>query len=236
MLDLDPLLALLTLRQEEEIRQVFRRKRRPHYEADALIADWFRFSEVAHQHALHSYFSFSTPELLMSPPVRKRRDKQLRQATQAAGTAIDAINVLVEHIGRHSAFDSWFFDFQCWAETAVAHLRSTQKATEHYRLIAQAWPAVAKRRGTPRWLAESYRLEVLAAYFRNQRWRVAQTQTGLFAEVAFVVLGRRSSMNHARLKALANSCLDYEALEAVAPRNVEFAKPPIARKNPHPAT
>jgi hypothetical protein len=80
-------------------------------------------------------------------------------------------------------------------------------------------------------------LEVLVAYFRKQNWPVAQAQTGLFAEVALVVLGKgRSSMNHARLAALAKSSLNYDALEKDAPKDVQFAKPPTKRIRPHVTT
>ncbi len=238
MLDFDPLLRKLTRPQEQAIRQVFKRKRRADTEAHSLIVGWYRLSEVAHQYALGVDAKAWSAAMLVSPPVRRLRDRQLRQAAKAARSAIQSIIELVDLYGKHFRRDNWdhMLEVERWVESVVGWLRSMEKATEDHRVVAQTWPAVAKRRGTPRWLPESCLLQVLAAYFRNQDWPVTQTQTGLFAEVAFVVLGSRSTMNHARLKALAKSRLDYEALEAVAPRDVEFAKPPITRKNPHGAT
>jgi uncharacterized membrane protein YkvA (DUF1232 family) len=61
-------------------------------------------------------------------------------------------------------------------------------ALERHRKAAKTWSVVRYPQGTQKWLPESCLLEVLAAYFRLKGWRLTQTQTGLFAAVAYVVL------------------------------------------------
>ncbi len=228
-MDYDVILAALSPNQEQQIRNLFRVKKRKASEAEALITDWFRLAEVAHHYALQQREPRRYQALLSSSSVRKRRDRQLRQGTRIANATAQGLNKLVTIVGKHERDMNRYAHFEEWANAVAAHLRMTGQALEQKRRDWKTVPVVRPKRGTPRWFCQSCLLEVLVAYFRKQKWTTSATQTGLLGEVALVVC-HGYSMNHKRLTGLAKSQLDYDLLEALAPKDVQFAKPPTLRR------
>jgi len=224
-IDFDVILEELTDDDAEEIRSLFRKKRRPAEDADSLLADWRRISEVAHQYALRKELSLTVPAMLSRPDVRKRRDRQLSQAIRAARDAVHAIRLLFELASKHTDWNH-SLELKAWAKRATKRLHQEHRMLRALRTQASRMETVAAPKGTPRWFAETCILEILAAYFRLKSWPVSTSGDGLFAMVGCIVLpGSRLNLNFHRLKSIAASQLDYEALEQDAPRGVQFANP-----------
>ena len=224
-MDFDVILEALTDDDADEIRRIFRQKRRSVKDADSLLADWRRISEVAHQHALRKHTPVMYAVLLSRPDVQKRRDRQLRHAITAAKDAVRSIRLLLKLASKHTSLEH-SLELKAWSRNAAKRLHQEHRLLRRVRLHALSMDTVAAPKGTPRWFAETCILEVLAAYFRHKSWPITTSRDGLFATVACVVLpGSRMDINFNRLKSMADSKLDYEALERDAPRGVEFANP-----------
>lgn len=224
-LSLDAIPVALTTTQKSAIRNLLARMRLPRSDADALIVGWTGIREVARQHAIRTDISDSSA-YLMSPPVRKRRDRQLKQGAAAADRAITSFRKILEIVGHHcETIGGWdpnrYWAFEAWVDNVISQTVLTKRGIESYRSAVWAAPVILARRGTREWLAETCLLDVLAAYFRRKKWRVSQSQTGMFAETAFILLPSRgtgrSSMNPARLRRLAKSRQDFPDLDAIAP-------------------
>jgi hypothetical protein len=225
-LSLDKIPVALTTTQKSAIRTLFASKCLARSDAEALIVGWRVIRDVAGQHALRNNLLDFTA-YLMSPPVRKRRDRQLGQGVAAADRAIASLRKVLETVGKHSqtidAEDDFkaYCSFEAWIDSVISHLELTKHGIESYRAAAKGAPIVHARRGTREWLAETCLLEVLAAYFRRMKWRVSQSQTGTFAETALILLPNRGtgrfSMNPTRLIRLARSKRDFPDLDAIAP-------------------
>lgn len=223
---IDALLSLLTPAQKATIRSAFRTARLASEAPALLLADWIRITETAHQHALIT--ELHTGGTLVLPEVRRRRDRQLRQATAACDRAVDALNKAADLLAKHS-FAIPFEDLQRQRGLITALLIQLRAAAEHHRLQAAAWPKANRSGNTLRWIPARCMGEVLAAYFRSKHWPVATARAGLFSTVVGSALSLHA-MNDQTLRRLSASKLDYAALEAKAPRDVAPTYPTTDRR------
>lgn len=219
---LDWLLKPLTERQQQDILNLFDDSGLLS-QAEELLACWPRIAEVAHQHALRSYMRITGPAILLSKSVRQRRDRQHRQATAAALAAVANINDLLKVVAKHADSQERWIEFEKWAHSVTARLVFTAEAFEKRRIEVQQWPAAKSARGKVGWLTESALLEVVVAFFRKNGWRVTQTPRGLPVRLFGILLVDRA-MSSARLKRLAHSRVDFDALESTAPRGVKASR------------
>ena len=212
--DLGRLFRRLTPDQCEAIRDAFGQRRQK--DAQRLLDDWRRISEVAHQHALKTHERRQYAAILLNPRTRARRDRQLGNAITAANAAISAIKTLTDLWGRQlpGASQPGLSQWATGLTTALAHQRS---AIERYRTLARKWPQVAGKDGPPTSVATSL-LEVLAAYGRHHRWPVSEASRGLFAKLAEGIINRGNPTFAPRLTAVVASRHDYPRLDADAPR------------------
>ena len=212
--DLRRLFRPLTPNQRVDIQAVFGPRRSD--AAAQVLQDWPRISEVAHQHALKTHERRQFAATLLTPRTRARRDRQLGDAITAANAAISAIKTLADLWGRHVAGESQPGLSQ-WATgltTALAHQRG---AIERYRTLAREWPQVVRKEGPPT-SVDTYWLEVLAAYFRQQGWRISTATHGDFVRLADVAINRGNPTFPPRIKAVVATRHDYALLDAGAPR------------------
>ena len=212
--DLGRLFRPLTPDQCEAFRDAFGQHRQN--DEERLLEDWPRISEVAHQHALKTHERRQFAVTLLTPRTRARRDRQLGDAITAANAAISAIKTLADLWGRHVAGESQPGLSQ-WATgltTALAHQRG---AIERYRTLAREWPQVVRKEGPPT-SVDTYWLEVLAAYFRQQGWRISTATHGDFVRLADVAINRGNPTFPPRIKAVVATRHDYALLDADAPR------------------
>jgi len=211
--DLGRLFRPLAPNQCEAIRDAFGQRRQK--DAQRLLDDWPRISEVAHQHALVGHWRATDNRL--KPRVRQRRDRQLRDAIAAADVAIRAIETVVTVWSRHLTHMDSETRLAQWGTGLIASLTVQRCAIERHRSQAREWPEVAGKDGPPR-SVDTYRLEVLAAYFRHQGWPVTAAARGLFAKLAEGILNRGNPTFAPRLTAVVASRHDYPRLDADAPR------------------
>ena len=210
--DLGRLFRPLTPDQCEAIREAFGQRRQK--DAQRLLDDWPRISEVAHQHALNTHMRATDNRL--KPRVRRRRDGQLRDAIAAADDAIRAIETVVTVWSRHLLHMDSQTRLAQWGTGLIASLTDQRGAIEQYRSQARDWPQVAGKDGPPTSVATSL-LEVLAAYGRHHRWPVTAAARGLFAKLAEGILNRGNPTFAPRLTAVVASRHDYARLDAAAP-------------------
>ena len=211
--DLGRLFRPLTPDQCEAIRDAFGQHRQN--DEERLLEDWPRISEVAHQHALKTHERRQFAVTLLTPRTRARRDRQLGDAITAANAAISAIKTLADRWGRHVAGESQLRLTQ-WATGLITTLTDQRGAIERQRSQAREWPEVAGKDGPPT-SVDTYRLEVLAAYFRHQGWPVTAAAGSVFATLAEEVINRGNPTFAPRLKGVVASRHDYARLDAVAP-------------------
>ena len=210
--DLGRLFRPLTPGQCETIRAAFGQHRQK--DAQRLLGDWARISEVAHQHALSTHWLATDNRL--KPRVRRRRDGQLRDAIAAADDAIRAIETVVTVWSRHLLHMDSQTRLAQWGTELIASLTDQRGAIERQRSQAREWPEVAGKDGPPT-SVDTYRLEVLAAYFRHQGWPVTAAAGSVFATLAEEVINRGNPTFAPRLKGVVASRHDYARLDAVAP-------------------
>ena len=211
--DLGRLFRPLTPDQCEAIRDAFGQRRQK--DAQRLLDDWPRISEVAHQHALKTHGRRQFAAILFTPRTRARRDRQLGDAITAANAAISAVKTLTDLWGRHLPGESQPGLSQ-WATGLTTALADQRSAIERYRTLARKWPQVAGKDGPPTSVG-TLLLEVLAAYGRHHRWSVSEASRGLFAKLAEGILNRGNPTFAPRLTAAVASRHDYALLDAGAP-------------------
>ena len=203
----------LTPDQCEAIRHAFGQHRQK--DAQRLLDDWPRISEVAHQHALSTHWRATDNRL--KPRVRRKRDGQLREASAAAADAIRAIETVVTVWSRHLLHMDSQTRLAQWGTGLIASLTDQRRAIERYRSQASEWPEVAGKDGPPTSVG-TLLLEVLAAYGRHHRWPVSAASRGLFAKLAEGIINRGNPTSAPRLRAVVASSHDYARLDADSPR------------------
>ena len=211
--DLARLFGPLTEYQCEAIREAFGQRRQK--DAQRLLDDWPRISEVAHQHALSTHWLATDNRL--KPRVRRRRDGQLRDAIAAADDAIRAIETMVTVWSRHLLHMDSQTQLAQWGTGLIASLTDQRGAIERHRSQAREWPEVAGKDGPPTSVA-TFLLEVLAAYGRDQGWAVTAAARGFFAKLAESIINEGNPTFAPRLTAVVASRHDYPRLDADAPR------------------
>ena len=209
--DLGRLFRSLTPDQCEAIRDAFGQRRQK--DAQRLLDDWPRISEVAHQHALATHWRATDNRL--KPRVRRRRDGQLRDAITAANAAISGMKTLTNLWSRYLDGARQTHLSQ-WATGLISSTTAVRDDITRYRTQARKWPQVAGKDGPPTSVA-TLLLETLAAYGRHQGWPVTATARGVFAKLAEGVTNEGNPIFAPRLTAVVVSNLDYARLDAAAP-------------------
>ena len=146
---------------------------------------------------------------------RKRRDTQLRRAATAADQTCRVLGEMVRFWSPHLDLPS-SESVSRWADGTRAQLAQYRDTIQRYRVEMRALPRALVKTGRPEQPA-TYRLTVLAAYFRHHGWQITSGVSGLFALVAQTVTPRRDAVDYPRLKAAVASRHSYTTLDAKAP-------------------
>lgn len=218
-LELDLLLVPLTLDQQEQIEVVFTSKGLSKADARRLIADWARIAQVGHQHALAKEERRRLQGLRDRRDVRYRRTHMWREADESLRRAQEAISKYAEL--REKLLPGWA-GLQDWERYLIAQLEAKRHQDRQNRTQFDLFvgPVPQGRPPTP----SSRLLEVLAAYFRKNGWPLTFDAAGLLYQVGAVTLGRQS-FNFAVMRKAARTSLDYDSLEADAPKGVVPTRP-----------
>jgi hypothetical protein len=206
------LLEPLTPEQRDTLSAIFKERKE---DATSLLQDWKRISEIAHYVALDVQTRHDAARLLINDrDTSNRRDAQLRKAAIAAGATAKALKEMVTLWSKHVDAPSPAA-LSAWADQVTVVLAQQREAIEQYRTRARKRPRVPLKTGRPEEPA-TYRLKVLAAYFRRHGWEVSSKEHSLFAELA-VTVTTGNPLKHARLKAAVASRYSYTTLAAKAP-------------------
>ena len=191
----------LTPEQEEDIRTSFGMQRQR--DAKQLLRDWTHISYQAYGRTLAAYSQTEIERVLFTGRAGQQRDTRLTKATAAATEAIKAVKEMV--VKWRSDTDSVALALR--TNPVIATLTNEREAIEQYRTRAGQWPKYSVKRGQPEQPA-TYRLKVLAAYFRHHGWRVSSREHSLFAKLA-VTVTTGNPVNHTLLKAVVASRDSY---------------------------
>ena len=146
---------------------------------NALQRDWTRISEMARYVALLRDTDASLTKLFFGKGTMRQRSKRLREARAAADTATEAVTTMVDRWGPLAdppGQAKAVLELRDWADAVISRLAYEREGIERRRALL---PVPAKR-GKPD-QPETYRLKVMAAYFRHHGWIVSSSMNGKFA-------------------------------------------------------
>jgi hypothetical protein len=178
-----------------------------------LQADWKRISEMAEYVALRHVTDATQTKVFVGKGSARYVRKQLTGAMAAADAATKALNTVVEHWGSLAGAPGQvkaMVELRNWADTVISRLADEREAMKRRRTSLP----VPVKRGNPD-DPETYRLRVLASYFRHHEWPVSSSMTGEFALACAVITS--TPLNPTRLKRIVASRYPYTALLAGAP-------------------
>ena len=176
------LLEPLTPEQRDTLSAIFKERKE---DATSLLQDWKRISEVAHYVALRHAADATITKLLFGKGLTRAVRMQLREATAAADTATEAVTTMVDLWGPLADSPGQataVLELRTLADAVISRLAREREAMKRRCALL---PVPAKR-GKPD-QPETYRLRVLASYFRHHEWPVSSSMNGEFALTCEVV-------------------------------------------------
>lgn len=191
----------LAPKQKKDIRASFGMQRQP--DAEQLLRDWGHISYQAYERTLADYIQAERTRIVFTGRAGQQRETRLKKATAAATEAIQAVKKMV--VQWRSDTDA--VALALWTNSVIARLDQERKCIREYQTRAGQWPKASVKRGQPEQPA-TYRLKVLAAYFRHHEWEVSSREHSLFATLA-VTVTTGNPLNHTLLKAVVASCDSY---------------------------
>jgi hypothetical protein len=202
----------LTRKQSEMLRRNFGWTEEQSRQLRQLKRDWKKISAVAQYVALCSAIQATTTKLFSGKGMKRARDTQLREAiraSEAASKAVERMTTLWTPLLSTGGLQLVKLrELHNWADTVIARLADERKAMKHHGTL----PTAKVKTGRPE-EPETYRLKILASYFRYRRWDVSSEIESFFSLICSAVLtGSERFMNPTRLKAVVNSDYSYEAL------------------------
>ena len=203
------LLHPLTSDQEKDIRESF--GTRPG--AEQLLRHWTHISKEAYRWTLAEYLQAERARVLLGSRAGQQRHARLKKATAAAARATKAVKDMVANWRSELGTDA-IVKLALWSDAVTSRLAQEREAIKRYRAQAHTWSSLPGKSGPPE-EPETYRLKVLAAYFRHHGLEVSAYTNSLFAQVAEAVLGRATTattgkpMYRPRLKAFVASRYVY---------------------------
>jgi len=192
----------LTPEQEEDIRASFGMQRQR--DAEQLLRDWRHISYQAYERTLADYTQAEWTRIVFTGRAGQQRETRLKKATAAATEAIQAVKKMVVNWRSE---DTDAVALALWTNTVIARLDKERETIRQHQTRAGQWPKASVKRGQPEQPA-TYRLKVLAAYFRHHGWGVSSREHSLFAKLA-VTVTTGNPLNHTLLKAVVASRDSY---------------------------
>jgi hypothetical protein len=204
-----PLLDPLTQDEEDGIRDCF--DLADHRGAEQLLRDWTHISSEAVRRTLSDYMHAERTRLLFSGRSPQQRDTRLKKATAATTEAIQAVKKMVAN-WRSEGTDA--VALALWTNDVIARLeqeRETIRQSQRHsaQLLRHLRRHRSIKRGPPE-EPETFRLKILAAYFRHHKWEVSSRERSLFTNVVLAVTTGGDPINHTRLKAVVQSRFTYQ--------------------------
>ena len=199
------LLHDLTSEQNEDIRACFGPQRQQ--DAEQLLREWTHISTEALHITLDAYMHAERIRILFTGRAGQQRHTRLKKATAEADKAITAVKAMVEG-WRYELDGTNAVAFARWTNDVIARLEQEREAIRQYQTRAGQWPKASVKQGPPEEPA-TYRLKVLAAYFRHHGWEVSSQARSLFTNIAEAVTTGGNPMFRTRLKAIVASRYPY---------------------------
>jgi hypothetical protein len=184
-----------------------------------LKRDWKKICAVAQYVAMGSHAQDKVTKIFSGKGMKRARDTQLREAIRASEAAAKAVEKMTQLwsplVSTGGLQPAKLFELHNWADAVIARLADERKAMKHHGTL----PTAKVKTGQPE-RPETYRLKILASYFRYRRWEVSSQMDSVLSQTCSAVLtGTLAPINPTRLKAVVNSNHSYEALLPFADPN-----------------